>query len=261
MLLLSYLIHWCSISPITSFSLKITYGWQNFYLAWFCFCCCLFWGRVTWHGPGWASALRASCVRLPSTYMHLPARPGSIVDVFILNFACTRCCYCRKVCMLSLIAPRPVIINGATCLCWCSSQCTQDLPNIFDYLPFLVASWVFYILDSIFRLFVVVVGFCKLLAWYLSQQQAYKWNSLSLSEYIYILLLFVYYSLVHSRILGFPIANFSIPGMLCWESSGVECVCYSYFWICIWVLDFGVLLFHHDTSRCLFLRVGMHCIM
>lgn len=82
-------------------------------------------------------------------------------------------------------------------------------------------------------------------------------DSLSLSECVYILLLFVYYSLVHSRILGFPIANFSIPGLLCWESSGIECVCYSYFWICIRVLDFGVLLFRHDTSRCLFLTVGM----
>lgn len=185
MLLLSYLIHWCSVSPISSFSLKITYGWQNFYLARFCCCSCLLWGRVTRHGPGWSSALRASYIRLPSTYMHLSAHPGKIVDVFILNFASTRC-YCRKVWMLRLIAPRPVIINGTICLCWYSSQRTQDTPpSILDYSPFLVASWAFYILDSVFHLFVVVVGLCKLLAWYLSEQQAYKWNSLSLNVSIF----------------------------------------------------------------------------
>lgn len=190
MLLLSYLIHWCSVSPISSFSLKITYGWQNFYLAWFCCYSCLFWGRVTWHGPGWSSALRASCIRLPSTYMHLSARPGRIVDVFILSFASTHCCYCKKVCMLSLIAPRLVIINGTICLCWCSSRHTQEPPAFLIIrlsLLHLEPSIFFYI----FCLFVVVVGLCKLLAWYLSEQRAYKWNSLSLNESVFCFYLYI----------------------------------------------------------------------
>lgn len=190
MLLLSYLIHWCSVSPISSFSLKITYGWQNFYLARFCCCSCLFWGRVTWHGPGWSSALRASYIRLPSTYMHLSAHPGKIMDVFILNFASTHSCYCRKAWMLRLIAPRPVIINGTSCLCWCSSQCTQDPPQPQHSWLFAFPCCILSLLYSWFR-FSFVVGLCKLLAWYLSEQQAYKWNSLSLNVSIFCFYVYV----------------------------------------------------------------------
>lgn len=119
---------------------------------------------------------------------------------------------------------------------------------------FLLFSWVFYILDSVlvFCLFVFVL--CKLLDWYIFEQEL---NSLLLSECIYVLPLFAYSSLVQRRILGLCRADFYrhwvmlLPGL-----------CYGLGELCCWMFTVGFFLCLQKSSWlwCSFISPSHMCV-